>query len=474
LFFRDALSMDRMNAPAAAPQPVPRRGIWGWLFFDWACQPYFTLVTTFVYAPYFAATVVGDPAHGQALWGFAVGIAGIVIAVLSPVLGAVADATGRRKPWIAAFGSLLVIGSLTLWIGRPDAPETIWIVLVAFAIGTIGVEFATVFNNALMPTLVPPAKLGRLSGTGWAMGYVGGLVSLVFTLGWLAANPETGRTLAGFIPLFGLDPAAHEGDRVTGPLSAIWFIVFVLPMLLFTPDGARALRLGPAVRAGLGNLAETLREVRAHRDVLIFLLANMISMNGLGALFAFGGIYAAGTFGWGTIEIGTFGILLTVTASIGAFAGGRLDDRFGSKTVVLAALAMLIAGSLAILSVDRDAFLFFVPAEPAAAGAGLFTSRPEQFFVAAGALIGIAAGPMQASSRTLLARLAPGHQLGQFYGLFALSGKLTSFGGPLAVAAVTAATASQKAGISVLLLFFGTGAVLLWLVRVNAGNAARR
>lgn len=455
-------------------RPVTRLGIWGWVLFDWACQPFFTLVTTFVYAPYFASVVVGDAARGQALWGFAAGSAGVVIALFSPVLGAVADATGRRKPWIAAFGALLIVGSWALWFGRPGDAETIWIVLAAFVIASIGVEFATVFNNSMMPTLVPPERLGRLSGLGWGMGYVGGLVSLVLTLGFLAANPDTGRTLIGFEPLFGLDPAQHEGDRASGPLTTLWFIVFVLPLFLFTPDGKKAMDLGPAVRAGLQTFVETVRGIRGHANSLIFLLANMIYTNGLGALFAFGGIYAAGMLGWGTIEIGVFGILITIAASIGALAGGAVDDRFGSKTVILGSLALLIAMSVSILSVDRSTVFFVVPVEPAEPGAGLFTTLPEQLYIAFGAVIGIAAGPLQASSRTLLARLAPRDQLGQFYGLFALSGKLTSFAGPLAVATVTAATMSQRAGISVLVGFFAVGAILLSIVQVSAGNGARR
>jgi UMF1 family MFS transporter len=463
-----------MTGPSSPPRIASRRAIAGWVLFDWACQPFFTLVTTFVYAPYFASVVVGDGARGQALWGFAAGTAGILVALFSPVLGAVADATGRRKPWIAAFGLLLIIGSWALWFGRPGDASSIAVVLIAFVIGSIGVEFATVFNNAMMPTLVPQTRLGRLSGLGWAMGYVGGLVSLAFTLVFLAASPQTGRTLAGFLPLFGLDASMSEGDRATGPLSALWFIVFVLPLLLFTPDGKKAMNLGPAIRVGLRNIAATVREIRHHANSAIFLLANMIYANGLGALFAFGGIYAAGNFGWTTIEIGVFGILITIAASAGALTGGWLDDKFGSKKVVLVALAILTMMSVAILSVDRDTVFFVFAAQPAVRGAGLFTSLPEQLYVVFGAIIGIAAGPLQASSRTLLARLAPSHQIGEFYGLFALSGKLTSFAGPLAVATVTAATASQKAGISVLVGFFAVGAVLLAFVRVSGGSAARR
>ena len=179
------------------------------MLFDWAAQPFFTLVTTFVYAPYFAAAVVGRSGRGAGAVGLRQGGGRPVIALLSPVLGAIADASGRRKPWIAVFGTLLVVGSAALWLGKPG--EGVLLVLVAFALAGIGAEFATVFNNAMMPSLVPRERLGRLSGTGWAVGYVGGLVSLVLVLGLLAASPQSGKTLLGLPPLFGLDAGDARG-----------------------------------------------------------------------------------------------------------------------------------------------------------------------------------------------------------------------------------------------------------------------
>jgi UMF1 family MFS transporter len=448
--------------------PASRRALLGWILFDWAAQPFFTLVTTFVYAPYFASAVVADPAQGQAWWGFATSAAGLTIALLSPLLGAIADAGGPRKPWIAAFGTLLVIGSSLLWLGRPGDSATVLPVLAAFAIGTIGVEFATVFNNGMMARLVPPERLGRLSGTGWAAGYVGGMISLILTLGFLAANPETGKTLLGVTPLFGLDAAAREGDRASGPLSALWFVVFVLPLFLFTPDEARRLPLRQAVRRGLASLVGTVRDLPAHRNVATFLAANMIYTDGLVALFAFGGIYAAGTFGWSTIEIGIFGILLTITGTIGAFVGGRLDDRFGAKAVILGSLTMLVLAGIGILSVGRDHVAFVVPTAPPLAGDGLYGAVAEKVYVALGLFIGVAAGPLQAASRTLLVRLSPPDRVTQFFGLFALSGKVTSFLGPFLVGVVTAVTLNQKAGMAVLIAFFCLGAALLLRVETKA------
>ncbi|MFN5451879.1 MFS transporter, partial [Bradyrhizobium sp.] len=421
------------TSDAAQQRVYPRRAaVVSWIFFDWAAQPYFTLITTFVFAPYFAAHVAPDAASGQALWGFATAAAGIVIALLSPVFGAIADATGRRKPWIAAFGAMLVVGSCLMWIGRPGAPELIVPLLAAYVLATIGVEFATVFNNAMMPTLVPPERIGRLSGTGWAPGYIGGIVSLILVLGFLAANPDSGRTLFGLQPLFGLDPVTHEGDRISGPLTGLWFIVFVLPMFLFTPDYPARHRLGAAMREGLGQLQATLRSLPQQRDIALFLIANMIYTDGLVSLFAFGGIYAAGTFGWNTIQIGTFGIILAAAGTLGGWLGGKLDDRLGPKRVIAGSMTLLLLAIIAILLVSRDSILF-IPVTPAVPGGPLFASLPERAYLLLGCIIGACGAPLQAASRSLLIRMVPRDQVAQYFGLFALTGKVTSFIGPLLI-----------------------------------------
>jgi len=442
----------------------PRSAVISWIFFDWAAQPYFTLITTFVFAPYFATHVASDPVSGQSLWGFATAAAGLLIALLSPVLGAVADASGRRKPWIAAFGALLVIGASLMWFGKPGDPGVIVPLLLAYGLATIGAEFATVFNNAMMPTLVPPDQIGRLSGTGWATGYVGGILSLILVLGFLAASPETGRTLFGFSPLFGLDPATHQGDRASGPLTGIWFIVFVLPMFLLTPDYPAKRRIGDAVREGMTELKQTLAELPKQKSLAAFLIANMIYTDGLVSLFAFGGIYAAGTFGWNTIQIGTFGIILAIAGTFGAWLGGKLDDKLGPKRVIAGSMLILLFAIVAILLVDKDR-IFLVKVAPPAPDGALFAASAERAYLLLGCLIGAAGGPLQAASRTLLIRLAPKDRIAQYFGLFALTGKVTSFVGPLLIGAITAITASQKAGMAVLVLFFVAGLALLARVK---------
>jgi MFS transporter, UMF1 family len=449
-------------------RPSSFRAILGWVLFEWATQPFFTLLTTFVYAPYFATGIVADPARGQALWAFAASGAGLAVAALSPSLGAIADANGRRKPWIAGFGALLVIGSAALWFGRPQQPSSVGLVLCAYALGAVGAQCSLVFTNAMMPTLVSPDRVGRLSGAGWAIGYLGGLVSLGLTLGWLAANPQTGKTLLGASPLLGLDPILRQGDRATGPLTALWFIAFALPLFALTPDPPPQRTVRAAVHHGVKTLAHTLRQLPQERALSLFLVANMIYADGLVALFAFGGIYAAGTFHWTTIDIGIFGILLALAGVVGAFLGGMLDDRFGSRAVILGCLSILIGAAIGILSIDRDHVGFVIAVKPPDVGGSRYASTAERGYLALGLLIGAVAGPLQSASRSLLTRLAPRDRVTQFFGLFALSGRLTAFVGPFLVGVVTAATASQRAGMAVLLAFFLAGLGLMAQVRAPA------
>jgi MFS transporter, UMF1 family len=436
------------------------RAIVGWVLFDWAAQPYFTLITTFIFAPYFVAHAVGDPVQGQRLWGYAVAAAGAAVAVLSPVLGAVADAGGSRKPWIAAASLLFAAGGFGLWWAAPGMPYGVLPVLAAFVVATVGAEVATVFTNAMLPDVAPPSRIGSVSGLGWAIGYMGGLVSLAAMLLLFLADPIAGRTVAGLAPLFGLDPAAFEGDRFSGPFSAIWYLVFVVPLFAFVPDRPLQARLSTAVAAGLSSLGATLVRLTERGPMARYLVARMIYTDGLSALFAFGGAYAAATFNWQAQQVGLFGIILIVAATVGAGFGGRLDDRFGSRRLILTCLVILAAASVAILSVGRDhvGFVFYVAAADASR---LFDSKPELAYIAAGCVIGIVAGPIQSASRTLLVRLAPKDEITEYFGLYALVGKATAFLGPLMIGAVTAATGSLRLGMSVILLFLIAGYALL-------------
>jgi MFS transporter, UMF1 family len=452
-------------APVGA---APRSALISWAMFDWALQPFYTLVTTFLFAPYFVNLVVGDKVKGQELWGYAAAVAGVLIAVGSPFLGALADGRGRRKPWLALFAIIFAASQCALWFAVPGAgPGTIALVLLAFILASVAAEYSQVFTNAIMPSLVPQEQLGRLSGAGWATGYFGGLVSLLIVVGLIAAVPETGKTLLGFDPIVALNAVAREGERIVGPFAGLWFLIFVIPFFLFVPDVQRAPNPNGVQRSATSELWDTLRSLPGNPSILYFLVARMLYSDGLSAIFTFGGIYGAAVFGWGALELGIFGIVLTLTGALGALAGGYLDDWLGSKTIIVSALIALMIGALGILSVDATHVFYTQEVAAKVAGSRPFSSIGEQVFLGFAVLVGIVSAPVQAASRSLLARLAPPDKITQYFGLFAFSGKATAFLAPLLVAAVTLGTGSQRLGMASILVFLILGAALMLPVKTR-------
>jgi MFS transporter, UMF1 family len=441
---------------------VPNRGIYGWMLFDWAAQPFFTVVTTFIFGPYFVAHFAGDPVKGLALWGYAAAAAGLIIAVLSPVLGSIADQTGPRKPWIGFFAILQFLGCFALWYAFPGSNP--YIPLAFFTLATISAEFSIVFNDSMMPRLISKKQMGRVSNIAWALGYLGGLIALIFVLATMAASSETGKTMIGMAPIFGLDPASFEGDRGTGPLAAIWYLVFVLPMFLFTPDATDERRkpLGLAVQLGLAELKETIAEVRQRSGLLRFLVARMIYQDGVNGLIILGGSFAASLFAWKIQENGLFGIILAVAAIIGNVTASFIDMKAGSKRVVIISLFLLITATIGIVSTGSTYTLFGLVTFSGAASGGFFDTAAEKAYILYGLLIGFALGPVQASSRAYLARSVSNEESGRYFGLYAMTGRATSFLAPFTVAFVTSLTGSNRVGMAMLMVFFIIGLVILW------------
>ena len=438
---RNAVSSRGRQRPSRV-RDARLRGRLAWALFDWADAPFTTLVITFVFPAYFTAAIVRNDAWGQALWGYTIAASGLLIAVLAPPLGAIADAGGRRKPWIFTFVLLCMLGSSLLWFARPERSAVGW-AIACVVIGNLGYEFAIMFTNAMLPDVVPKAHLGRFSGWAWGLGYIGGLAALAVTLLFFI-SPKA--------PALGLDRQQAEDVRAIGPLVAAWLALFAWPLFFFTPDRtSRGLSAGVAIKGGLRALRSTLADLPKQRDVTRFLVAHMIYADGLATLFAFGGVYAAGTFGMTLSEVVRFGIALNIAAGLGAFAFGWVDDWIGSRRTVGLALAGLIAaGTAAVLAPDRA------------------------WFWAAGCALGLFVGPAQASSRSLMARLCPRDRQTEFFGLFALSRKATNFIGPTAVATVTNATGSLRMGIAILIGFFVLGLMLLLSVRETPPGDRRR
>ncbi len=408
---------------------APRRALWAWCGYDWANSAFPTVVTTFVFAAYFTKAVAPDPVTGTAHWGYAMSASALAVAVASPILGAIADHSGRRKPWIAVFTAVCVATTAALWFAAPD-PSWVLFALILVAVANFAFETGMVFYNAMLPDLARPSMIGRISGWGWGLGYAGGLVCLAVAL---VGFVQTER------PWFGLDPDAAEHVRATAVLVAIWFAVFSLPLFVLTPDRpATRITATEAVRRGWATLSQTVRQVRAHAHIARFLLARMIYTDGLNTLFAFGGIYAAGTFGMPFAELILFGIAMNVTAGLGAALFAWVDDLIGPKrTILIAVVALTVLGGILLVVPSKTLFWVF------------------------GLPLGLFVGPAQSASRSMMARMAPPALRTEMFGLYALAGKATAFLGPALLGWVTAMAGSQRAGMATILVFFVVGGLLL-------------
>ncbi len=426
------------------------RRIWGWMFFDWASQPYFTLLLTFIFGPYFISAVVGDGALGQQYWGWMLTIVGVSTAALAPILGAVADGTSSRKPWIIVFSAMTAAGSFALWWATPGGP--VYWPLIAFGIGLLGAELATIFVNAMLPGLGTEREVGVISGSGWAFGYAGGIIALAVMLFLLAEN-DAGRTLLGNAPSFGLNPEAHEGTRSAGPFTAVWFVIFMLPFYFWACDRPET----TAGAAAIKGLIDTLRKLPEERSLLAFLASSMFYRDALNGLFAFGGIYAAGVLQWSVVEIGVFGVASLICGAACAWMGGFADRQWGPKVVITAASLALVLVCTAIFTTSRT-MVIFIPVGPG-------SSLPDTVFLICGGVIGGAGAVLQAASRTMVVRLANPERMTEAFGLYAFAGKATSFLAPFLIALFTGLTDDQRLGITPLILLFAIGLILLHWVK---------
>lgn len=443
-----------------------KKRIWGWMAFDWASQPFYTLGLTFIFGPYFAAVAAeyylnsgADAAtanaQAQGLWSGGQTVAGLLIAFSAPFLGAFADNSGRKMPWIAFFSIVFVIATTMMWGLTPDGANLVWM-LVIFYVGFFAAESALNFVNAILPSLGSKDEVGRISGSGAAFGYWGGVVSLFIMLLLLAENDQ-GVTLLGNPPLFGLDPELREGTRSVGPFIAIWFAIFMVPFFLWVRDDPSLGGKPTNLKSVAGQLWETLKSVKDRKSLLNFLIGSMFYRDALNALYAFGGVYAALVLDWQTIQIGVFGIVAAIAAAIATWASGLADQKHGPKPVIRIAVWLLIIVSIVIVGMSREQFFGIPFAEGSAV--------PDIIFYVCGAIIGGAGGATYSSSRSMMVRHTHPERPAEAFGLFALSGKATAFVAPAFITVFTYLTNNNQLGFLPVIFLFLLGLILLRWVK---------
>jgi UMF1 family MFS transporter len=404
-----------------------------WCLYDWSITPYPTVVSTFIISNYYAKAIAPDPTIGSANWSFMIAVAGIMIAIMSPPLGAIADRMGRAKRGIAISLMTLIAAGCLLGFAKPS-PGFALPVLIVSGVGIVAMELGLLFYNALLPGVAPVEKLGRVSGWGWASGYVGGLICLGLAL-VLLVQPEH--------PVFGIPKDAAMNIRACGPLTAIWASIFGIPLFFLVPDiKGTGVKVSVAVRQGLADVSHTLQNLRSAPQIAWFLIASALYRDGITTILAIGGLYAGGTFGMGFSELIVFGMALNVSAGAGAALFAWVDDWIGSKRTIALSVAGLIVAGIAVV-----------------------TAHDKAWFYVMALSLGIFIGPAQAASRSLAVRLAPPGQVGKIFGLYALTGRAVSFIGPTLFGWVTATTHSQRAGLASILTLLMIGLAALTQVR---------
>jgi len=344
-------------------------------------------------------------ARAQTTWSAIQTAIGVCIALSAPLLGAFADRSGNRMPWVQSFSVLYVLGAFGLWFMVPDGSGIV-VAMLAFAILMIGAEYTTIFTNAMLPGIAPPGQEGRISGNGYALGYAGGLLALIIVL--LAfAQGDTGKTLLGTDPAFGLDPDAREGTRFVGPFTALWYIVFMIPFFLLVREPKQP-RVALSLSAAWGDVKALLAQLPGRPSLAAFLAGSMLYRDALVALYTFGGTYAKLILGWEITQIGAFGILGAITAAVASYLGGHLDARLGPKPVIVGASVILTAVVIVLAGMTPET-LFGVELMQGATASGalaLFLGQPfstaDVIFLAVGAVIAGSGVVLQAASRPII------------------------------------------------------------------------
>ncbi len=383
-------------------------------------------------------------------------MSGLIIAFTAPFLGAFADNSGRKIPWIAFFSVMFVVAISMIWMLTPEG-AALYLVLILFFIAFIAAESAFNFVNAILPSLGNKDEVGRISGSGAAFGYWGGVVSLAIML-LVFVEQDNGRTIfVGLEPPFGLNPNEKEGTRFVGPFIAIWFAVFMIPFFMWVRDDPTTGGKSTNLRAVAGDLWGTMKSVAQRKSLLNFLVGSMFYRDALNALYAFGGVYAALVLDWGITAIGVFGVVAAIAAAITTWIAGLADARFGPKPVIRVAVWLLILVSITIVGTSREQ-IFWITLPIA-------STLPDAVFYVCGAIIGGAGGAVYTASRSMMVRHTHPDRPAEAFGLFALSGKATAFLAPAGITLFTWWTGNTQLGFLPVIILFLMGLFLLKWVK---------
>jgi UMF1 family MFS transporter len=442
-----------------------------WSIFEGARNPYVILITIYIFMPYFAAVVVGDPVRGQEAVAAYGQYSGWIVMCTAPFLGASIDRMGRRKPMLALMVLIMVPMIWSLWWTKPDHTglSVNAVIALATAIGVL-FSYTEVLHNSLLVRAAGVSGAHKASGLALALSGVLALSALAFVTWAFALPGKVAWSIIPKAPLFGLDVLTHQADRIVAPIAAGLFLLGAIPLFLFTPDAEPSgVPVLTALRGGASSLWRIVSNMRNYRDAAIFLIARMFYVDGMTAVLLFAGVYARGVMHWGALEMLFYGMLLTIMTVAGGFVGGALDARLGPKRAVQIEIGGTLIGIICLLGMAPTRILYFWMYNPATHPVlwhgPMFTTLPEVIFILIGFSNALFITAHYASSRTLLTRLTPPEQTGAFFGVYALSGTATVWLGSFLVNLGTHIFKTQQGGFASITVLLALGFVGLLFVR---------
>ncbi|MEO8114388.1 MAG: MFS transporter [Phenylobacterium sp.] len=447
-----------------------RRGGYAWSIFQGGRDPFIILVTIYIFMPYVASVLVGDPVRGQEMISSWDQYIGWIVVATAPFLGASIDKLGPRKGWLGLTVGLMIPLIAALWFAEPGGWMTLTIVMLLVVSARVLFVYSEVLHNSLLIRAAGMGAAHKASALGLSLGNGFSVLALAFTA-WAFALP--GKVAWAWVPaapLFGLDPATHEPERVVALLAAGIFALGSIPLFLWTPDAPRTgVPMLKAWADGAAELWRMLKTVRRYKDAVVYLISRMFFVDGMTGVLIYAGVYAVGVMKWGALEMLVYGILLSIVAVFGGFTARWMDAGLGPKTALRIEIFMTIISLVAFLGMTPEKILYFWAYDPAAHAAlwsgPVFRHLPDVIFILIGFSNAIFITGQYASSRTLLTRLTPPDQTGAFFGVYALSGVATAWLAPTLVNIGTRVTNSQQGGFAMIILLLIVGLIGLFMVR---------
>jgi len=404
---------------------INKNKIISWSLYDFASQPFSTIVVTFVFSSFFTKHIAYDEKIGTQMWSNSIAISAVIVAIVSPFIGAIADNTGRKKLFLVL---LTMISSLFVSLLYMPEEGEVYFALILFIIANVSFEICTIFYNSYLPEITNSKNRGTVSGFAWGLGYLGGILSLLF------------------LQIF-LDLENIYDIKLSNIYVGIWYIIFSIPLFLIFKDRKKTRIQKDSLKNSYFSIKNTFKTISEYKIILRFLIARLFYNDALITIFGLGGIYAVTTLDFNFNEVVSLAIVLNISAGIGAFIFGFFEDNFGPKKIIIMSLWVLIIATL----------IAFIAPE---------TNYPKKLFWLSGILIGLMAGPNQSSSRSLMSILVPEDKKSQFFGFYSLTGKITSFIGPFLFGLITLYF-DQRIALWIVIVLFSIGLYLINKIKFN-------